>query len=134
MLHDCAKYIDYKSVKGFSPPIDMPEPVIHAFLGAFIAEKVLKIDDEEILDAIKYHTSGKAKMTALSKLIFVADMVEKGRTYEGVETLRKSFIEKDIDTAFNECLSEEFIHLINRGGQIYVETLNAYDYYIKNKR
>lgn len=134
MLHDCAKYIDYKSVKGFSPPIDMPEPVIHAFLGAFIAEKVLKIDDEEILDAIKYHTSGKAKMTTLSKLIFVADMLEKGRTYEGVETLRKSFIEKDIDTAFNECLSEEFIHLINRGGQIYVETLNAYDYYIKNKR
>lgn len=134
LLHDCAKYIDYKSVKGFTLPKDVPEPVIHAFLGSYIAQNVLNIQDEEILDAIKYHTSGKANMTTLGKLIFVADMVEKGRTYEGVETLRKIFIEKDIDTAFNECLKEEFVHLINRGGQIYFETLNAFDYYIKNKR
>ena len=134
LLHDCAKYINYKSVKGFNPPSDIVEPVIHAFLGAYIAEKVLKIQDEEVLNAIKYHTSGRKNMSTLEKLIFVADMVEKGRTYEGVEALRKSFVEKDIDTAFNECLSEEFIHLINRGDKIYIETINAYDYYIKNKR
>ena len=132
-LHDCAKYDDPARYNDFVLPSDVPPPVVHAFLGAFVAEKVLGVDDAEIIDAIRYHTSGKANMTTLGKLIFVADMVEKGRDYEGVDMLRAAY-EKDFDKCFALCLKEEVLHLINKNRYIYVETLNAYDYYVKDKR
>ncbi len=132
LLHDCAKYIDYKTVDGFTIDEDVPEPVIHAFLGAFIAKKHLGVD-AEIEDAIRYHTSGKANMTLLSKLVFVADMLEEGRNYLGVEKLRELYEKEDFETCFIECLKEEFLHLINKKQRIYIETINAYDYYVDKK-
>ena len=131
-LHDCAKYIDYKTVEGFTIGKDVPQPVIHAFLGAFIAEKYLGVTDQEILDAIRFHTSGKANMSLLGKLIFVADMVEEGRDYQGVEQLRELFYNGDFEFCFRECLREEVIHLMNKKQRIYIQTLNAFDYYNKN--
>ena len=129
-LHDLAKYIDHNTVEGFSIDEDVPEPVIHAFLGAFIAKKYLGVD-EEIEDAIRYHTSGKANMTPLSKLVFVADMLEEGRNYLGVEKLREFYEKEDFEKCFAECLKEEFLHLMNKKQRIYVETINAFNYYVK---
>ena len=131
-LHDCAKYMDYTKVEGFVLKDDVPAPVIHAFLGAYVAEKYLGVSDEEILDAIRYHTSGKSNMSTLGKLIFVADMVEEGRVYDGVEKLRELFEKDDFEICFKECLKEEFLHLINKKQNIYVETINAYDFYVKD--
>lgn len=130
ILHDCAKYMSAKDYPDFSMPEGVPEPVVHQYLGAFVAERILGVKDEEVLDAIRYHTSGKAGMSLLSKLIFVADMVEKGRDYQGVKTLRALY-EKDFDECFKTCLKEEVLHLKNRGGEIYGETLSAYEYYVK---
>ncbi len=132
-LHDVAKYLDYTSVEGFSLLESVPQPVIHSFLGAFVAEKELGIKDEEILDAIRYHTSGKPNMSLLGKLIFVADMVEEGRHYDGVEYLRSLYLQDDFEFCFKECLREEFLHLKNKRQEIYYETLNAYKYYINEK-
>ena len=130
-LHDLAKYIDYTTVKGFVLPEKVPQPVIHAYLGAFIAEKHLGITDNEIIDAIRYHTSGRENMSLLEKLIFVADMVEEGRTYQGVEHLRYLYENEDFETCFIECLKEEFVHLINKKQYIYVKTIEAFNYYVK---
>ena len=130
-LHDCAKYLDYEKVEGFVLPDLVPAPVVHAFLGEYIARTRLGVWDEEVLDAIKYHTSGKADMTTLGKLIFVADLVEEGRDYEGVDKLRELYRSGDFETCFIECLKEEFIHLINKKRYIYAETINAFRYYVK---
>ena len=132
-LHDCAKYDDYTAYEGFVLPEGVPQSVVHAFLGAFVAERVLGVTDTEILDAIRYHTSGKADMSTLSKLIFVADMVEEGRTYDGVEVLRQAY-EKDFESCFRLCLKEEVQHLLGKKKYIYAETLNAYEYYVNGKR
>lgn len=133
-LHDCAKYIDKDKVEGFLVEDDLPSPVVHAFLGAYVAQKVLKIEDQEILDAIRYHTSGKPNMSTLAKLVFVADMVEEDRTYEGVEALRAAFRREDFDACFKECLKEEVQHLLNKKQYIYKATLDAYEYYLKEGR
>jgi predicted HD superfamily hydrolase involved in NAD metabolism len=130
-LHDCAKYIDYKTVKGFTLPEGVPQPVVHAFLGAYIAKEYLGVTDEEVIDAIRYHTSGKAEMTTLSKLVFVADMIEDGRNYDGVEKLRELYRACDFEKCFIECLKEEFIHLLNKKQYIYQQTINAFNYYVK---
>ena len=131
MLHDCAKYLSPTDFKDFYLDPDVPSPVVHAFLGAHVVEKVLKITDPEIIDAIKYHTTGKADMSTLLKLIFLSDMVEEGRSYDGVEKLRELFI-KDFDKCLVEALKEELIHLKNKGQPVYFETVNAYNYYVKN--
>ena len=130
-LHDCAKYLDPEDYKDFVLISDVPKPVVHAFLGAFVAENVLGVNDQEVIDAIRFHTSGKPKMSLLGKLIFVADMLEEGRNYEGVEYLRSLYEKDDFEFCFLECLREEYIHLINKKERIYGETLNAYEYYIK---
>lgn len=127
-LHDIAKYVDPKTVEGFSYPDDLPAPVIHAYLGEYLARNTLNITDEEILDAIKYHTTGKANMSTLGKLIFLADMVEEDRNYKGVEIIRELF-DKDIDECMKVALQEEIIHLTNKGQPIYYKTLEALDYY-----
>ncbi len=132
-LHDVAKYLDYSTEKDFVLPKNVPEPVVHSFFGAFVAEKYLGVKDGEILDAIRYHTSGKADMSLLGKLIFVADMVEEGRNYEGVESLRELYYKDDFEFCFKKCLEEEVLHLKNKGQPIYVETLNAYNFYIKSE-
>lgn len=130
-LHDIAKYIDYKTVKGFSlPEKDMPSPVIHAFLGAYLAEHELNIKDQEVINAIRYHTSGRANMGDLEKLVFVADMIEEDRNYLGVEKLRE-YYEQDFEKCFIECIKEEMIHLENKKTPIYGETINCYNYYVK---
>lgn len=133
LLHDCAKYLNPADYKGFILPKNVPQPVVHQYLGAYVAENVLGVKDDEVLDAIRYHTSGKAGMATLSKLIFVADMVEKGRNYNGVDKLRALY-EKDFEKCFITCLKEEVIHLKNRGGEIYNLTLAAYDYYVKEEK
>jgi len=133
LLHDCAKYLKKEDYPEFTMPTDVPAPVEHAFLGAYVAENVLGVSDAEIIDAIRYHTSGKANMTMLGKLIFVADMIEEGRNYEGVEKLRVLF-DKDFNECFVECLREETLHLKNKKAPIYTETLNAYKYYVTENK
>lgn len=130
LLHDCAKYLSPTDFKNANIPSDVPQPVVHAFLGAYVAERVLGVTDAEIIDAIRYHTSGKPDMTTLGKLIFVADMIEEGRTYQGVEELRKLY-DGDFENCFVQCLKEEYLHLQNKGQEIYGATKYAYEYYIK---
>ena len=98
-----------------------------------MAKTRLGIEDEEIIDAIRFHTSGKPNMSLLGKLVFVADMVEEGRNYEGVEYLRELYNKSDFEFCFKECLREEYIHLLNKKGDIYSKTLDAYNYYINKK-
>lgn len=133
-LHDVAKYLSPESVEGFVMDEKMPKPVVHAFLGAFVAEHILKVDDAEVIDAIRYHTSGKAGMSTLAKLVFVADMIEEDRDYDGVDKLRACYENEEFEKCFCECLKEEWIHLQNKKSDIFAETENAYRYYIENKK
>jgi predicted HD superfamily hydrolase involved in NAD metabolism len=128
------KPVTIAELAGFKVDEDLPSPVVHAFLGAFIAENELGIKDSELIDAIRYHTSGKPEMSTLAKLVFVADMVEEDRNYEGVEYLRELFEKDDFEKCFIECLKEEVLHLLNKKQYIYKATLDAYDYYVKERK
>ena len=131
-LHDHAKYLDPENYKNFRYK-GIPQQVVHAYLGAYLAETELGITDRDVLDAIKYHTTAKAGMTDLQKLIFTADMIEDGRDYDGVERLRELFYTEALDVSFKACLKEECEHLAAKGYELFVETLNAAKYYLKNK-
>lgn len=132
-LHDCAKNLPPNDplLEGFVPPEGVPEPVMHQFSGAFLAERVFGISDEEILDAIRYHSSGKEDMSPLGMLVYLADLLEEGRTFEGAEELRRLFSE-DLETCMLAALEHQIAYLHARGGEIYGLTERAYVWY-KNR-
>ena len=129
-LHDIAKYHDLSDYPKDVLPSNMVKPVAHAFLGEYYARVKIGITDTDILNAVKYHTSGRANMSVLEKLVFVADMIEEDRNYDGVDFLRKLY-EEDFEKCFVKCLEEEMIHLKNKGEKIFEETINAYEFYLK---
>ncbi|GHU51194.1 hypothetical protein AGMMS49975_03860 [Clostridia bacterium] len=98
VLHDCAKdlpadeKIDACEKYGIKLDEILREQIdlTHSFIAEKIAEIELKIDDREILDAIACHTTGRAGMTLLDKIIYVADCIDKFREpYEGIDEIRK---------------------------------------------
>lgn len=98
LLHDCAKDIDfnkqidlikkYNQFEIIGDELSYPK-ILHALTGSIIAKRNFGIDDKEILSAIRYHTIGGIKMSPLDKIIFVADMIEPKRCYNGIEFLRE---------------------------------------------
>lgn len=129
LLHDCAKYIPAENYAkyGFTRPADMPEPVVHAFLGAIVAQKEFGITDQKVLRAIKYHCTAKAKMSWLAKIVYVADKTEETRPYPTEHLLCGT-----LDENFVACLVEANQYcLTTHGDTMYYLTRQALDYYSK---
>lgn len=126
-LHDCAKYIlpDSPLLDGLCIPSDVPLAVVHQYSGAFLAKNKFGITDDEILNAIRYHTSGRSGMGNLEKLIFLSDMLEEGREFPGIQPLREAFW-RDLDECLYLCLKHQINYLKNSNAPIYALTEQAY--------
>ncbi len=137
LFHDCAKNLpnDSPYLQGFVLPDEwgaVPSSVFHQFSGAFVAEKFFGVSDEDILNAVRYHTSGRTRMSNLEKLIFLADCLEEGRSYEGIEKLRALFWQ-DLDECMKETLKRTLAFLEEKGGEVYPLTKIAYEYYAREE-
>lgn len=98
----------------------------HGIVGSYFIEKELKITDPEILTAIKRHTTADVEMTTLDKIVFVADFIEPGRDFPGVEEARKvAFANLDDGVGFELAHTLDFL-IINRK-KIYPKTFAAYN-------
>ena len=140
LFHDCAKSVPLSSplLDGFCLPTEygeVPKSVVHQFAGAYLAEHIFGITDSEVLNAIRYHTSGRANMTELEKLVFLADMVEENREYDCVDILRSLFYEKkDLNECLQRALLETVLYLQKKGVSVYPLTLQAYEFYKNAKK
>lgn len=106
--------------------------VLHAKLGVVFARDRYGIDDIDILNAISYHTTGRAGMSMLEKLIFVADCIEPGRSFEDVELIR-SEAQQSIDRAVSIICARTIIQLTEKFQHIEHHTLDAYNYYLEKR-
>lgn len=131
LLHDIAKYERVSDYPDFSLPSDTPEDIIHQYLGEHIIKSRLGVLDEEILNAVKYHTTGRENMTLLEKIVYVADLLEPSRKFLGVDDLREE-IKKDFDKGFVICLEEIVEFLLKSGKEVYPLTLRALKYVKEN--
>ena len=133
LFHDCAKYLDenHEYLKDFEVDQCVPAPVIHQFTGAYIAEKFFGVQDRDVLNAIRYHTSGRAGMSVLERLIFLADMLEPDRDFKGVDELRTLFWKKDDD--LNHCMDDalklNLAYLNKKNAPVYALTADALNYF-----
>lgn len=104
--HDIAKemndqesriYIDQYKIE-LDPTIRQNPNLAHGEIGAIILKKRFKCEDDSILDAVRWHTYGHKDMSLLSKIVYIADVIEESRSFEGVEELRR-LARVDIDGA-----------------------------------
>lgn len=86
----------------------------HSIIGPIEAKDKFGINDEEILDAIRWHTTGKEHMSTLTKIIYIADMIEPNRNFEQVEDIRKiTFKDLDMGVYYGLTHSIEFLLIKN---------------------
>ena len=100
----------------------------HGPVGAVLMKNEYQLEDEEILEAIKFHTIGSPTMRAVARIIYVADYIEPKRSHKGVDKARK-LAEKDLDEAVSYITKQTLKHLVRGKNKIYpkaVETYNAW--------
>ena len=138
ILHDIAKIYDFDTSLEMLKKYESNEVVehyknypnvIHAVLGAHLAKEWYDIDDE-IFNAIYYHTTGTSNMTKFMEVIYVADVVERGRTYKDAEYFRSEVL-KDFNVGLFKILESIIEMLKNKDEPIEVNTIKAYEYYKK---
>lgn len=100
----------------------------HSKIAAAVMKDEFGIDDADILNAVSYHTTGRAGMSLLEKVIYLADKIEPARDYPGVERIRKT-VEEDIDEACLESFAGTIGLLKSRGSEIDRDTLDAYNWF-----
>lgn len=98
----------------------------HAISGSGYIKTELGITDEDILNAVRYHTTARAGMSVLEKVIFIADFTSEERDYDGVEKMRKA-ADKSLEDAMIEGLSFSIADLSQRKLTIAADTFMAYN-------
>lgn len=101
--------------------------LLHAKTGAALARELFGIDDD-IYNAIRWHTTGKPDMTLLEKIIYLADYVEPTRSFPGLEELRALCFE-DLDTAMAKGLEMSLAFIRADGAEPYKDSVEAYEWY-----
>lgn len=123
-LHDVAKFFELSTmldlIKNKYPEVSDDNSkmtsILHGFAGAeFVRNNydLFGVDDEEILDGIKYHTIGSEKMNDISKIVYLADAIEEGRNWEGVDKARK-IAKTNLNEAIKYEIDEKLVYLINK--------------------
>ncbi len=142
LLHDCAKNFSPERTREYCEkygveldPYCMKEKaLIHAFIGPTVAKADYGVDDAEILSAIYYHTTAKADMTPLEKVIYIADMTEPGRKMEQSAELRRMLEQGDADGALIHGISSSICFVIKKGSLIHPDSVYALNFLIENRR
>ncbi|WP_261129562.1 bis(5'-nucleosyl)-tetraphosphatase (symmetrical) YqeK [Bacillus sp. Marseille-Q3570] len=133
IFHDYAKFRSKEEMKRIIKEQNLGEDLLrygselwHAPVGAYLVEKEAGMEDEEILQAISSHTSGRVGMSMLEKIIFLADYIEPGRHFPGVEDVREA-AKENLNEAVKQSLMNTITFLMKRNQLVFPETLYTYN-------
>ena len=129
-IEEMAKVIEENNIE-LSEDEKNTKELWHSILAPIYAKEKLKIEDEEILSAIRWHTTGKENMSKLDKIIYIADMIEPSRTFPGVEEIREETI-KNLDNGVLLGLTHSISFLLSKGALIDLNSIKARNYLINN--
>lgn len=137
MLHDCAKCMSHEEQVKICEKnkIDITEverrnhSLLHAKVGMYLAKTKYDIDDKDVLNAIRWHTTGREDMSLLEKIVYIADFIEPNRKQlEDMDVIRKEAF-TDIDRCLAHILHNSVIYLKTIGKECDDATMKAYEYY-----
>ncbi len=134
LVHDCCKdepaglqlsYILENKVELSEYELDVAK-LYHAISGSIFAEKEFGITDKDMLNAIRYHTTGRKGMSLLEKVVFIADFISAERDYNGVDIMREK-AKRSLDEAIVEGLGFTIKDLITRNMIVHPDTVLAFN-------
>ncbi len=134
-LHDSAKFSSKEKILELAKKMDIlndkiyfyNRALIHGPLAARMAKDKYGIVDEDILNAIEYHTTARANMSLLEKIIFIGDYIEPSRNFKGIEAIRKLAFE-DLDKSILIALNTNLEYLIKSNQLIAENSIRARNY------
>jgi predicted HD superfamily hydrolase involved in NAD metabolism len=131
ILHDVAKYWPVERMEAaireeglHTGVLDYDKELWHAHAGAYVASRDYGVEDQQVLDAIRYHTSGRVSMTLLDKVVWLADLIEPGRNFPGVDAIR-AMAEHNLNGALIAGFDTTLMFLVEKKKQIYPLTVLA---------
>jgi predicted HD superfamily hydrolase involved in NAD metabolism len=137
IFHDFAKFRSKNEMKQIIMEQNLSSELLlhneelwHAPVGAYLVEKEVGIVDFEILNAIRFHTSGRPDMTLLEKIIYVADYIEPGRRFPGVEEVRE-LAQLSLNKALIKAIQNTVFFLMKKNQTIYPDTFLTYNDLVK---
>ncbi len=137
LLHDCAKGMDHQSLLRSAKKLNLPPGLkdsghyhlFHSYVSAHLAKALFGIKDRDLLNAIAHHTSGRAGMSKLEKIIYISDHIAPGRKWPGLRKLRR-LAKKDLDKTVALVAEEMIKYLLDRKAPIFEQTLTTRNYYL----
>lgn len=139
LLHDFAKEWSYKQYEQVVKDYQLDETllafgseILHGPVGACVIESVFGISDETVKRAIAVHTSGDVVMDDVAKVLFIADYIEEGRAFEGVDEARKQ-AKVSLDSAVSFKLKQTISYLVSQNRCVYPKTVEAYNRWINRE-
>lgn len=139
LLHDCAKCMTDKKKLSICEKYQIPVSdierrnpfLLHSKVGGFLAKEEYHIEDEDVINSIIYHTTGRPGMSTLEKIVFIADYIEPGRNKaKNLDLIRKMSFQ-NLDAALLKILSDTLEYLKTSGGETDPMTKETYEYYLK---
>ncbi len=137
LLHDCAKYLEAEKLLKICDKNHIPVSeterkspyLLHGKVGAHFARKKYGVTDEDILNAIRFHTTGRPEMSLLEEIVFAADYIEPGRSSApDLGHLRRLCFE-NLDEGVLEILAQTLNYLNEKKQNIDRHTVETYQYY-----
>lgn len=136
LLHDYARDLSNEELLSIAMENDLVSnhaevlhpQILHGAVGAFLLKRDGIIDDEEILQAIRYHTTGHPDMDRLGQIIYIADYIEPGRDFPGVEKMRQVTYQ-NLEYGIMSGLDHTLMYLIHSAAYIHplsIETRNRF--------
>ena len=130
LVHDCARELDRSQLlscieeegivaDGLTLGI---KELMHGPAAVHICRKIFGIEDQEILNAVRFHTTGREDMSLLEKIIYLSDFIEPSRSFDGVEELRKLAVE-DLDKSLLLAFNSSIEYLISKNALIHMDTV-----------
>ncbi|MEN6391922.1 MAG: bis(5'-nucleosyl)-tetraphosphatase (symmetrical) YqeK [Syntrophomonas sp.] len=138
LLHDYAKGISSEELLAIAEKNGLLQDemerqvpdLLHAPVGSWLVRHELKIEDGDILQAIRFHTLGDLNMNVMDKIIYLADMIEPGRDYPGQERL-KCLAFRDLDDAMLFGLESTIRYCLDQGRLLHPRTIEVRNHYLQ---
>jgi len=137
IVHDCARELDLtlqqSMLRELGTEVDSliysNKELLHGYSAEHVIRQKFRIDDEIIITAVKYHTTGKEAMKLLEKIIFLSDVIEPSRSFPGIENIRQ-LSKYDLDEALIAAFDSSIRFLIGKKAMIHPNTVYARNFII----
>ncbi len=138
LLHDCAKSMHGSELVAICEKAHLnvtaversnPTALLHAKAGAYLAEHKYGVTDNDILNAIRYHTTGRPDMSRLEKILYIADYIEPNRKQLAELEMIRRIAFQDLDWTMEKILANTLAYLRTTDGQLDDMTIKTYHYY-----